>query len=70
MDKIWLTIERDGKAILSVVKEYDYITYEYMISYSSRRDPGDPVQVDEDRLDIRMERRRREVVKMEDPSGN
>ena len=47
MDKIWISIERDGKTVLSLIKEYDHITYNFTETVHNEQDFEGKVRMDE-----------------------
>jgi hypothetical protein len=46
MDKIWITIEYNGKAVFSTIKEYDHIVYDFVESHRSEQDMDGQTQID------------------------
>jgi len=47
MEKIWVSIERDGKTLFSLIKEYDHITYNFVETVRNEQDSEGKIRTDE-----------------------
>ena len=70
MDKIWITIEHNGKTVFSTIKEYDHIVYDFVESHRSEQDMDGQTQTDVGTFKAEMKTVMKPIDLSEERNGN